>query len=181
MTQINLFSTKQAVLSKAEYMIFFFGNPYKMTVGNFSEAFFKNRNKYSKIENIAIGTFILISTFYTLILYTIPTHLTGVLLSSLGASANLPGLLKIGQKVKDVAEIVFLSGSVPLYGLFYALPKKCIASIPQVIRFLAAKISLLTKFIFYKVLVPLWTHVLKPVMTNIVKLRHNILILSFVK
>ncbi|MEM7175483.1 MAG: hypothetical protein AAF443_06135, partial [Chlamydiota bacterium] len=81
---------------------------------------------------------------------------------------NWPSLLKIGNLVEWTGKNIFLTGSVPAYGLFYALPRKIIQSIPKVMRLLKTsfhrvmvKVSQLAKWVIDHLLSPLCCRILK--------------------
>ncbi|NNM43979.1 MAG: hypothetical protein HKM07_06515, partial [Chlamydiae bacterium] len=153
------------------------GNPYKMVVENTKELN-KGWNSLSRLEKAAITTIVSLSSLYTLILYGSTLYLQGKWLLALGSHTSIALVEKIGAIVQKVGLGVFLTGAVPLYGLFYALPKYIITSIPTIAHFaytqitlalkmIAAKVAFVAQWTFQHTLAPLWNYVVVPVAKGI--------------
>lgn len=140
-------------------------NPYNMTIGNFRAFSNTTENK----TKIAAGVIVIFASLYTLMLYGTTFHLQGRILQSLGSQAGIANLSKTGEALKTLGTKIFVVGAVPVYGLFYALPKQLILSLPKIVREVAAKITKFASWIFHYVLQPLWERVIAPIVEAGVK------------
>ncbi len=134
-------------------------NPYDLTVGNF-RAFSNTSETKTKV---AAGAIVIFASLYTLMLYGTTFHLQGRILQTLGSKAGIAALSKTGEMLKNLGTKIFVAGAVPVYGVFYALPKQLILSLPKIVKEVAAKITQLAGWIFHNVLQPLWENVIAPV------------------
>jgi hypothetical protein len=143
-------------------------NPYDLTCGNLFSS------QETTTQTVAAKFIGVVAVFYSLMLYGITLNLTGSPIAALGDKICFPFLSKTGFAVQKLGEKLFLAGAVPSYGLFYALPKKLIQSIPAAVKFVSNQIKVLidkvgqiATYIFDKVLVPLWRDVIIPALEGI--------------
>lgn len=146
-------------------------NPYDLTVGN-CKALINSTEQQSTKTKIAIITTVAFSSFYTLMLYGTTFHLQGRCLLALESKTRIATLVKVGEAVKKLGTNLFVAGAIPIYSLFYALPKYTFLSLPKIAQFAAAKISLITHWIFQNILNPLWDKLLVPAAQMIARLFH---------
>ena len=104
-----------------------------------------------KTYSVAVCSFRLLAT---LLLWGTTAHLAGKGVRSLGEFSNLTPLEGMGKAIESAGRRLFLAGGVPLYGVFWALPKK----LPNLI-YRAARLA---ERIFTPILLPVWRHVVKP-------------------
>lgn len=156
------------IASGAVYDIFV-KNPYDLTIGN-SKTLSNLQATPSRATRISVIATVVLGALYTCMLYGTSLHLQGRCLISVGSRSGLASLVKVGEVVKKVGTQLFLTGAVPVYGTFYALPKYIMHSLPKVIQVLAAKISIVAKWVFENVLYPLWNRVIVPVVKGIADL-----------
>ena len=148
----------------------FVKNPYELTTGNYRR-FFSSENaaKHSKIEKIAIGIIIALSACYTFLLYGITICINAQLLQSLGAIAGSAQIISVAKKINTIGEKIFLCGSVPIYGILYALPKQLLKFIPIACEKIIHIIISILKYVSKKIIVPIWQHILQPILLSIYK------------
>lgn len=137
-------------------------NPYDLTVGN-CRKLLNAPEPQSRRTKIAVGVTAAFATLYTLMLYGTSIHLQGRLLQGLGNEAGIAVLSRVGECAQVLGKNLFVTGAVPIYGLFYALPKQIILSLPKVAQFVAAQVKSVATWVFQYVLTPLWTKVIVPV------------------
>ncbi len=138
-------------------------NPSDMIVGNV-KALTKTAALCSTKTKIAVAATAVFSTLYYLMFFGTTFYFTGQCLFALGTKTNLIPLIKIGAIASKIGNNLFMSGAVPLYALFYALPKFLISSMPKVMNFLNEQITKIAHGVFNHVLRPIWNHFIDPAM-----------------
>jgi len=161
-TSVKIFKTIQG----ATYDILL-QNPYNLSIGN-CKKWMNSSNPLPLTTKVAIITTVIFSSFYTLMLYGTLTHLQGRAAISLGNKVGLDALVKVGEALKTFGKQLFLSGAVPVYGIFYAGPKYFIQSLPKVAQFIAEKISLAAEWVFDHVLAPIWNNTIVPLWNHVI-------------
>jgi|GEM_PF-6718953 len=157
----------------------FVKNPYDLTIGNFKHCFLNgNFARHTLIKKIGTAALISVGAFYTAMLYGSGTYLAGHLIRSIGASWSLPLLTIAGEKTKKIGEILFYCGSVPLYALTYALPKKAIEVAPKVARTVLEKVRILANTIFQRVILPAYKFVRRIITAVADKIHHALQVIS---
>jgi phage-related protein len=136
----------------------FVKNPYHLTVGNMRHA------QSAPKTHVALAS---LGVLYSLMLYGSNSYLLGKSLVALGSCTA-------GHLLQRVGEKLFLTGAVPLYGAFYAFPKKIIHSIPPLALLITTKITQSVQWIFNHVFMPLWTHAILPVLRALYRISHAI-------
>jgi hypothetical protein len=132
-----------------------FKNPYELTIGNL-----KNFDNISKLKKVALAIFIFIATMYTLMLYGGLIYFSGTVTQIFGTNLNAKILIDVGLKIKTFGEKIFLFGSVPTYISFSIVPDK-------IARLATSTLKKFVKNFFYKILVPSWENLLKPLVSKI--------------
>lgn len=136
-------------------------NPYDLTIGNCKKL--KNTKEPPSIfTKVSVCTTAVFGSLYTLMLYGTTLHLLGASLGALGSKAGFSILPKVAQAVQILGKHLFLSGAVPIYGTFYALPKQIIIAIPLLANKIIIKIAIAANWTFQNVMTPLWTKVIYP-------------------
>jgi len=139
----------------------FVKNPYDLTIGN-AKTLAQTEKSLSLKTKVGVYATIFFGSCYALMLHGTSIHLQGRALAGAAAKTNLTAIGKVAEVLKEIGKRVFITGAVPVYGLFYALPKYIVLSIPKALTFVATKIAAAAKLIFHHVLHPLWTKVLAP-------------------
>lgn len=136
-------------------------NPYSFIAGNYSKLFKSvvPQTTLTKIIPCATAVF---GAFYVLMLYGSSLHLTGKIVQTLVKDFHHPLLSKAVEKILLVGEKLFVAGAVPIYGVFYALPKHLISFFPMIKQFLAKKAASAAHWIFQNVLTPFCQKLLFP-------------------
>jgi hypothetical protein len=143
-------------------------NPYDLTIGNCMTLIRSTETQSTKIK-LAVAAAVAFGSLYTLMLYGTTFHLQGRCLLALGSKSGIATLAKVGDAVKKLGTNFFVAGAVPIYGLFYALPKHIILSLPKIAHFVAAKIAFIAKWMFQNVLQPFWDKIMVPAARVITK------------
>ncbi len=141
-------------------------NPYRLTVGNLKTVI-NNPQAYSTKAKVGIVALAAFSSLYTCMLYGVSIYCGGKALIALGTANGSPLIAKVGGFTKLFGEKVFVTGAVPIYGLFYALPKQIIRSIPKVIEYIAPRVSQVARWVFQNILHPIWDKALSPALRSI--------------
>ncbi|MEN9343523.1 MAG: hypothetical protein RLZZ453_310 [Chlamydiota bacterium] len=144
----------------------FVKNVYELTIGNAKRILFTPAPFVEKIKGSAIFLF---GVCYSFTLYGASVYCTGQFLTGLGSRVSLLYLPKIGSAVAAVGEKLFLAGAVPLYGICYALPKKIIDHFPDIFHFVAKQTARVAQSTIDYIIIPLWNHLISPVMKLIFK------------
>ncbi len=137
--------------------------PYQLTIENGKNAL---QSKSLSAKVIFAATAVL-GSFYTLMLYGSAIHLQGRVAHAIGTKLNSDWIVKAGIVIERLGKNVFLSGAVPLYGIFYEGPKALIQSFPKIAKYVIEKVDLAAQWIFNQVLVPLWEKALLPAIKKI--------------
>lgn len=140
---------------------FFIKNPYNLTIGN-CKNLIESPEVYSTKMKAAVVATVAFGALYTFMLYGATIHISGRLLIDLAAETQLSGLTVVGNTIKKIGTDIFVAGSVPIYALFYALPKYAIESLPFITRYLSEKVSFAAKWTFQNVIHPLWVNAIYP-------------------
>ncbi len=127
-------------------------NPYDLTIGNLKTL--ATAPGFSLRTKVAVVAAAFFGSLCTLMLYGTTFHLLGRGFLACGDKTEVAALTKVGEVVKELGTKLFLGGAVPVYGLFYALPKHIIASLPEIVRSVALKISTVAKWVFQNIIQP---------------------------
>lgn len=136
-------------------------NPYDLTIGNCKQLF-EAKVPQPTITKIGICSTAVFGGLYTLMLYGATFHVLGTSLAVLGSKTGCATLSRAAEATKALGKNLFVSGAVPIYGVFYALPKQIALTLPPLAQAVAAKISIAANWTFQHVLTPLWTQVIYP-------------------
>ena len=142
----------------------FVDNPTRLTVGNIKNGFFSPVQK-TKLEKAAAIGAAAVGSIYSLMLYGSSTFFMGKSIVAAGEGTGIVSLTKVGAFFQLWGERIFLAGAVPVYGILYALPKKIIEFTPKIVEALAEKVMVAAQWIFKTVLVPIWDHVIYPILS----------------
>jgi len=143
-------------------------NPYRLTIGN-GIALIHSAEQHSLKTKIAVIATITFGAIYTLMLYGTTLHLQGRSFLAFGDKTGSAMLTKIGSSTKQLGMKVFVAGAVPVYGLFYALPRYILLSLPKIAQVTAEKLKWVSHWVFQNLLEPLWRHVILPAKQTAVK------------
>lgn len=136
-------------------------NPYDLTIGN-CKKLINAENPQSTRTKVIVSATAAFAVLYTLMFYGMVFHLSGKCLQVLGSKTGYAAISRVGEASKTFGKNMFVAGAVPIYGLFYAVPKRIILAMPEITRFVVTKIAIAAKWIFQEVLAPLWRKVLFP-------------------
>ncbi len=155
--KMDLFERGRKTAWGAGYDIFV-KNPFELTIANGKKIYQSiGKQDISNTERVAAGMILTVGTMYSLMLYGTTTFTIGHLITLSGK-----GLI-VGKKIKDLGESIFLSGAVPTYGLFYALPKYTFNAVTRVFNVMVHVIEKATIWTFNHAIKPLWDKVLYPI------------------
>lgn len=143
-------------------------NPYDMTLGN-GKRFMKDNIPQSRKIKIGTSAAIFWGVLSTLMLYGTTLHITGRSIQALSHKMNINLLSTIGKITATIGKHLFITGAVPLYALFYALPKYIVLSTPKLLNFIADTIKSIASFVFKNVLKPLFEKILLPLSEHMVQ------------
>lgn len=144
----------------------FVQNPYELTIGN-CKKWIESDLSLPLTTKIAVVATVVFGSLYTLMLYGSTLYLHGKLTLAIGSATGFEAVIKVGEAIKTSGKYLFLSGAVPIYGIFYAGPKHLIQSLPKIARFVAEKISVVAKWVFHHLLKPIWDNVIVPIAKGI--------------
>lgn len=143
-------------------------NPYDLIIGN-CEKLLNATEPPSTRTKIAVIATAVFAALYTLMFYGTTFHLNGRCLQALGSKTGLAVISKVGEASKALGENLFITGAVPIYGLFYIIPKHIVLTMPKIVHFVAAKVAFAANWVFQHVLAPLWTKVILPTAQIVLK------------
>jgi hypothetical protein len=136
-------------------------NPYDITIGNCSKLM-NAKEPQSTLTKVGVSAAAVFGSLYTLMLYGATIHILGSSLAALGSRTGYNAIIKAAEATKAVGKNLFVSGAVPIYGVFYALPKHAILALPIYARAAADKIAFAANWTFQNVISPVWDQVVCP-------------------